>query len=101
MNNARIGDPCSGICYSHPNPVPWTGIVISGAATVLVNGMPSSIVTSIVAGSCGHTFTVISGSPTVFAMGMPKGRAVIDLIGPGSGTGTGQIILGSPNVFTN
>ena len=72
-----------------------TGIIIQGAATVMVNGLPVARMTDIVMRSDGHSGVIINGSSTIMANGLPLARMSDSFVG----CFTGIIIGGASNVM--
>lgn len=66
---ARVNDIGIGVCTAHVPPIPVVVTLVSGASTVLVNGLTTATYISIGTSSCGHTTTVITTSTTVLAEG--------------------------------
>jgi uncharacterized Zn-binding protein involved in type VI secretion len=62
---ARLGDSTFGTCL-HPShkkgPKLFSGTIISGAPTVLVNFKPVAILGSLVLADCGHFGRVVTGA---------------------------------------
>ena len=92
---ATIGSVTYGVCTCHDSPRTVTGIVVSGAPTVLAKGRPFARIGSIVKGSCGHSGVVISGSGNVLALGSPSAHLGSQFKGCYSGT----IVSGDTGVF--
>lgn len=90
----KIGDICVGVCPAHGGLISFCSVLISGAATVLVDGQACGNLTSIGASSCGHPTVAISGSSTVLAEGFQVHRIGDIDVNPGSGT----VVSGSPDV---
>ncbi|MDT8323226.1 MAG: PAAR domain-containing protein [Bacteroidota bacterium] len=88
---ARVGD--MHVCPLYNGPVPHVGgPIVTGAPTVLINGMPAARVGD----SCtcvGPPDSIVTGSATVFLAGMPAAR-----VGDSTAHG-GSIVVGSPTVF--
>lgn len=91
----RVGDLCTGICYAHGIPIPFTAVYIQGAATI-INGTNRINVGGLAASSCGHMMVANTGSGTVLLELSPAHR-VSDLV---TGPGTGVCTQGSTNVMT-
>lgn len=91
---ANVGQTVVGVCFSHVPPLPVTGTIVQGAATVFAEGAPAARVGDTVILSCGHSATIVSGSPTVFAEGVLFSR-ITDTV---AGTCVGNIISGCPTV---
>lgn len=92
---AKIGDIGVGDDTCHKdtrNNV--TGVLVTGAGSVLTNGAPTGHLTSLVVRGDGHSGIVITGSGTVFAEGLPTARITDRFVGCFSG----QLITGSGNV---
>lgn len=94
-----MGKPASRItdmhvCPAATGPVPHVGgpIVVPGAPTVLIGGLPAATVGSMCV-CVGPPDTVASGSGTVLLSNKPAAR-----MGDSSGHG-GKIILGCPTVL--
>lgn len=90
----KVGDTAIGTCPCHKSPVPYTATIASGAATVMVNGVPAGTVGGTAISSCGHPVTLISGSPTVMADGLPVHRVGDS----GTNGGPSTTVSGSPDV---
>lgn len=94
-----MGKPASRItdmhvCPAATGPVPHVGgpIVVPGAPTVLISGLPAATVGSMCV-CVGPPDTVASGSGTVLLSNKPAAR-----MGDSSGHG-GKIVLGCPTVL--
>lgn len=94
-----MGKPASRItdmhvCPASTGPVPHVGgpIVVPGAPTVLIGGLPAATVGSMCV-CVGPPDTVTSGSGTVLLSNKPAAR-----MGDSSGHG-GKIVLGCPTVL--
>jgi hypothetical protein len=70
----KVGDIGVGVCSCHLSPVNFTATLITGAGSVLTNGMPTGIVGAIAISSCGHPVTIIVGSGTVVSTSSPTHR---------------------------
>lgn len=92
-NVSRIGDIAVGTCVCHSPPIPWVGICVTGANSVLTNGQPTTRIGDIFV-SC-HAGIVISGSGTVITEGSPTAR-IGDIT---TGCGQGTIVTGSPDTI--
>jgi uncharacterized Zn-binding protein involved in type VI secretion len=96
-NAARIGDIAVGVCCCHSDPpcVPWTGVIVSGAGSVIVEGSPLARIGDLVVGC--HAQVIVSGSGTVMAEGSPVARLGDATAGCTSGTivtGAGTVLVG-------
>ena len=69
---ARIGDPWSGICICHGQPVAMTGEIITGSPDHFSSGPAVARIGDTVQGKCGHTGTINTGSATNFTNGIAK-----------------------------
>jgi uncharacterized Zn-binding protein involved in type VI secretion len=94
---SRIGDVAVGICCCHSRPRcrPQTGVIVSGAGTVLAGGAPVARIGDLVVAGCGHTGIIISGSGTVIVQGSPAARIGSSF----TGCFTGTIVSGAGNVI--
>lgn len=103
-NSVRVGDighnpddTHGGDCCPHD----VAGPVIDGSPDVFINGRKSGRVgdPGVHALCCGpNTFVIATGSPNVFVNGIPKARLHDVTAHCG---GDGNLVTGSPNVFTN
>jgi uncharacterized Zn-binding protein involved in type VI secretion len=91
---SKVNDQCQGFCIVCE--CYMTGQILTGASTVIVNGVPVSILNSIVQGSCGHIGTLITTSKNI-AQSLPIGRLGDSF----QGIFTGSVITGSNNVISN
>lgn len=93
----KVGSIGTGTCPCHPPlpPIPYNTILVTGAATVNVNGVPVGIVGSVGISSCGHATVALIGSATVFANGQGVHRTG-DI-----GMNCGNYILLTGAVLTN
>jgi uncharacterized Zn-binding protein involved in type VI secretion len=90
---SRVTDLGVGICCCHP-PIPCigvTGVLITGAGTVSVEGQSDSRIGDLILGSCGHIGVMVTGSPTVTVENSPTAR-IGDIF---SGCFSGVIITGA------
>lgn len=92
---ATIGSVTYGVCTCHDTPRTVSGVVISGASTVLAKGRPMAQIGSIVKGSCGHTAIIISGSANVLALG----RSTAYLGSQFKGCYSGTVVSGDAGVL--
>jgi len=72
-----------------------TGFIISGNSSVLVQGLPTGVVSSIIIGTCGHVGVVVSGSNLAITGGVPIARISSTFVG----CFTGLIVTGAANVL--
>jgi uncharacterized Zn-binding protein involved in type VI secretion len=93
---ARVGDLGVGTCCCHSDPtcISMQGTILTGAATVNVNGLGAARVSDIIIGYCGHVGIIITGSGTVNGNGLGMAR-LGDFF---TGCFFGTIITGSTNV---
>ena len=91
---AKIGDVGIGVCPKHKSPKIYNVTFISGASTVMVNGVPACNLTTVGIATCGHPTTVISISGTVYA----NGAGVHRIGDAGMNYGTYTVVSGSGNV---
>lgn len=96
---AKLGDTGIGICPApeHIIPLPFTATIISGAATVLTNGIPSANAFSVSTCTCGHTAIAMSFSSNVLLNG--GGAHRMGDTGINSAGGIYTIISASANVI--
>ena len=100
---ARVGDHAKGDPHAHGCPAcphPVQGPILTGCATVLINGLPAARVSDIgvAAACCGpNMYEIKMGSNTVFIDG--KAAARKDDMTLHCNTGNGKIIMGSPDVI--
>jgi len=94
---ARVGDISVGTCSAHTSTRSVVVTWISGAPTVITNGLPAVTSVGVGISSCGHTASVISFSSTVTAESAGIHRVGDSGEVPGGVTTT---ITGSDNVFT-
>lgn len=94
---ARIGDTGHGICPKHRRPRAYTTVFVSGAVTVMVDGIPTTTIGTIGVSSCGHSTIAITGSPDVLAEGSPVHR-IGDM---GMNYGPYTVTTGSSTVFAD
>lgn len=95
---ARVGDPASGVCTQHKNPVNWTGVIATGCSAGSSSGSPIACIGDTGETSCGHTFQITGGSSIFSCNGNSvarKGDPVIVI-----GGGSGQIDDGDPFAVT-
>lgn len=92
-NISKIGDIAVGTCVCHNPPIPWVGIAVTGANSVLTNGNPTCRISDIFL-SC-HAGIVASGAGSVIAEGSPVARIGDVTVG----CGIGVIVTGSGNSF--
>jgi len=103
-NAGRLGDKSQAPPHPHgcPGcPHPHIGPAIIGSPNVLINGMPALRVTDmgVAAACCGpNIWQALKGSATVFINGLPAHRQGDTTLHCG-GSGSGNLIDGSPNVF--
>ncbi len=90
---ARLNEVCSGYCI--PCEGAMTGVIITGAWTVLTNGLPTAILNCIVQAGCGHTGVLITSTKNL-ANGLPIGT----IGNPVIGSFVGSVVCGSPNVMS-
>jgi len=101
---ARVGDIGHNPSDSHGNdccPHNVAGPIISGSPNVFINNVPATRIgdPGVHSACCGpNTFNIASGSPNVFVNGIPKARLGDVTAHCG---GSGNIVTGSHNVFTN
>jgi uncharacterized Zn-binding protein involved in type VI secretion len=78
---ARVGDRTFGTCFSHPVPIPIGGTIVSGAPTVIAEGLGVARLGDTVITDCGHNGTIITGSPTVISAGAGSARLGDSVVG--------------------
>ena len=74
-----------------------SGTLITGASTVVYEGMSVSRISDIVLGGCGHTGIMVTGSSTVIVEGIGSSRIGDMFVGCFSGslvTGASSIMSG-------
>lgn len=92
---ARVGDMGCGSCPAHvPPPLAYQTVFASGAETVVVNGQPATIITTIGISSCGHVTLAVNGSVKTLFDGQGDHRVGDTGVNPGSYV----VVSGSPNV---
>jgi uncharacterized Zn-binding protein involved in type VI secretion len=69
---ARIGDPWSGICTCHEQPIAVTGEIISGSPDHFSGSPAVARIGDTVEATCGHTGKIVTGSATNFTNGKAK-----------------------------
>ncbi|MCC5811321.1 MAG: hypothetical protein JJU06_13205 [Ectothiorhodospiraceae bacterium] len=94
MQVGRVGDIGLGSCSAHDSTKSITVTIVTGAQTVLTNGLQTATLVSVGLGSCGHAATVATVSATVRAEALGVHRRGDIGILPG---GTYTLITGSPN----
>lgn len=94
-NVSRISDIAVGICCCHSDPpcIGWVGVCVTGAGSVLTEGLPTTRIGDIFV-SC-HTGIVASGAGTVITEGSPTARIGDVTVG----CGVGVIVTGASTVF--
>lgn len=60
---SRTGDIAVGVCYGHPIPIPWVGVVSRGATRTQTNNRDTATRTKMVHGC--HVAMIIQGNNTV------------------------------------
>jgi uncharacterized Zn-binding protein involved in type VI secretion len=95
-NVCRLTDQGFGTCTGHTGSIDTGGIIISSSGNVFANGLGVAGINDTVLSFCGHVGIIITGSGTVFRNGISVAR-IGDLF---SGTYSGVLITGSPNVFS-
>lgn len=90
---SRLGDIVTGYCSSGTHGS-QSGVIISASSDVLANSIGVARIGDIVQAGCGHTGTIVSGALKTNA----NGRAIARIGDSFSGTYSGTIVAGSPNV---
>lgn len=94
----RVSDMGIGICLAHGIPVPITVTLITGALTVIAEGLPVATVGSMGVCSCGHMSVALLGASTVLAApGQGVHRIGDTGLPPG---GTYNMLTGAATVFS-
>lgn len=94
---SRIGDIGIGICCCHP-PIPcifMIGYLVQGSYNHRTNTIPSSRLTDMVLGFCGHPGWMVTSSGTARINGLGAVR-IGDTF---AGCFNGRIVQGSPNTI--
>lgn len=94
MQVSKINDIGMGYCPSCEHTV--SGKIITGNATVIVNGQALAYMNCVFQGSCGHTSRIIASSKNLTS-GQPISRMNDTIIGAINGS----IKSGSANVNSN
>jgi len=94
-NVARIGDIVVGTCCCHSDPTcrPFSGVVATGAGTVIAEGAPVSKIGDIAVGC--HSGVIATGIPTVLVESVPV--ATINSVVVGCVTGI--VVTGAATVM--
>lgn len=97
-NDSRISDIGVGICCCHCPAccIGMSGHLITGASTVIYEGMPTSRLTDIVLGFCGHTGTMVTSSTTVIVEGLGTVRIGDNF----EGCFTGVLVTGASTIIS-
>lgn len=94
---SKVGDICIGVCPKHGGPLTFCSVLVSGAASVLIDSQSCGNMASVGISSCGHPTIAVTGSSTVTAETYPIHRIGDIDINPGSGvmvTGSGDVSAG-------
>jgi len=94
-NVSRIGDVFTGVCHCHKHPKHVTGVIVSGAPTVIGCGSGVARIGDVVVCSCGHVAVIVSGSPTVISNGSSTAR-IGDVA---TGCPIGTLVSGCPTLI--
>ncbi|HRR48407.1 MAG TPA: PAAR domain-containing protein [Bacteroidales bacterium] len=90
---SRLGDAVTGYCSSGIHGY-QDGVIIECSPNVNANGIGVARVGDKVRANCGHIGTIVSGALNTNA----NGRAIARIGDSFSGTYSGTIVAGSPNV---
>jgi len=93
---ARISDLGVGVCCCHKSCIGMVGVLVTGAGTVIAEGMPTSRIGDVMLGFCGHVGIMVTGSSTVIAEGSNVCR-IGDLF---VGCFIGNVVTGAGTVIT-
>lgn len=91
---ARIGDIGVGYCCAHNGCIQMSGVIVTGAATIIGEGSNAARIGDIVVGNCGHTGTIVTGSSSVIGEGSGLAR-IGDRF---QGTFSGTIVTGAASI---
>jgi len=90
---SRVADIGIGVCCCHP-PIPcigMSGVLITGAGRITVEGSKVSRITDIVLAGCGHTGVMVTGSGTEISEGLGTVRVTDQFVG----CFTGSLVTGA------
>jgi len=95
---SRVADVGVGICCCHIDPpcIEMSGVIVTGAGTITVEGGKVSRITSIVLAGCGHTGIMVTGSATEISEGLGTARVADQFVG----CFTGSLVTGAGTDFT-
>ena len=98
--SARLGDPVSGTCSSHKNPISVTGTISSASSDVSADGIKVARKGDSVSLSCGHTGKIEGSSSNVKSTNALHARQGDSVVGDGCvfsgtiGTASSTVIVG-------
>jgi len=95
---SRVADIGIGICCCHIKPpcIGVSGVLITGAGTITVEGSKVSRITDIVLAGCGHVGVMVTGSTTEFSELLGTARVTDQFVG----CFTGCLVTGAATDFT-